>query len=53
MKKVFSKRNLIIMFFPVIFVLVILTLGLPQQVLTAVTIGGGEVHRGGLQLLLL
>ena len=40
MKKVFSKRNLIIMFFPVIFVLVILTLGLPQQVLTAVTIGG-------------
>ena len=40
MKKVFSKRNLIIMFFPVVFVLVILTLGLPQRVLTAVTIGG-------------
>lgn len=40
MKKVFSKRNLIIMFFPVIFVLVVLTLGLPQRVLTAVTIGG-------------
>lgn len=40
MKKVFSKRNLIIMFFPVVFVLVILTLGLPQRVLTAATIGG-------------
>lgn len=40
MKKVFSKRNLIIMFFPVVMVLVILTLGLPQQVLTAVTVGG-------------
>lgn len=40
MKKVFSKRNLIIMFFPVVFVLVILTLGIPQQLLTAVNIGG-------------
>ena len=40
MKKVFSKRNLLIMFFPVVFVLVILTLGIPQQLLTAVNIGG-------------
>ena len=40
MKKVFSKRNLIIMFFPVVFVLVILTLGIPQQLLPAVNIGG-------------
>lgn len=37
--KVFSKRNLIIMFFPVVFVLIILTLGLPQQMLTAVRVG--------------
>lgn len=39
MKKVFSKRNLIIMFFPVVFVLIILTLGLPQRLLTAVRVG--------------
>jgi len=39
MKKVFSKRTLIIMFFPVVFVLIILTLGLPQRLLTAVRVG--------------
>ena len=39
-KRVFSPRNLIIMFAPVVFVLVTLNLGLPQQLLTAVRVGG-------------
>ena len=39
-KQVFSTRNLILMFAPVIFVLIMLNLGIPQQLLTAVHVGG-------------
>ncbi len=39
-KQVFSTRTLILMFAPVIFVLIILHLGIPQQLLTAVHVGG-------------
>lgn len=39
MKNSKSKRILFIMFFPVVFVLIMLTIGLPQQLLTAATVG--------------
>ncbi len=39
MKNSKSKRILFVMFFPVVFVLIMLTIGLPQQLLTAATVG--------------
>ncbi len=44
MKDLFSKRTLIIICVPVLFVLVILAIGIPQQVLTAVNVGSEKYN---------
>ena len=44
MKNLFSKRTLIIICFPALFVLVMLTLGLPQTLLTAVDVGSEKYN---------
>jgi hypothetical protein len=44
MKELFSKRTLIIICIPALFVLIILTIGIPQQLLTAVDVGSEKYN---------